>query len=254
MSIFDLTAVDLFDGQGLPYYTKGMDFFYLQLVELNVNIFILGHVLSFPFDLFVRPDRSLFFKMVIRNFFDASLLIVTRVAADQGDGVFTLQRFKNRVRELIRMEYQPELDNRLREARFDSKTQALLKKARDLRTERVAHSMEDIVLEKSAMSTVVFSDIKTLAGDLESVLNAISFNVEHLMLPLQYHPKVQHPQGVDSRPDIEILLDSVAERSSLLRMPEQDPIGWKYERERITREHLQMVNKYRGKFGLSNAT
>lgn len=249
MDISKLQAEDLLR-DGLLDYKKGMDFFHLQLVDLNVNIFILDHVLSFPFHLFPGPGGSLFFWMVFENFFYASVLIITRVATDQGDDPFTLPRFKNKVRDLIKPEYQADFDNRLRQARFDSNTRALLKKARNLRLERVAHTKQDIALNKTQGTKVVFGEIKALRDQLNSLLDALSFNVQYVKLPPQYDPDVEHPRGTDTRPDIEVILDSIAERSPLLRMPEKDPMSWRCQREHLSERDIQLLNKYRRKFGL----
>jgi len=71
-------------------YRQGMQFFYSSLVELHTNIFILEKVLAFPFRLFAGPDQ-IFFRQVVINFYDISILTITRVAADQME-IFLLYR------------------------------------------------------------------------------------------------------------------------------------------------------------------
>ena len=251
MEIDQFNAEDLINGEEeLAFYRKGMEFFHLQLVRLNVNIFILNHVLAFPFHLFADPHSSLFFRMVFENFFNASLLVITKVAADPGGNVFTLQRFKNRIRRSIRPEFAHQFDERLRRVRFDANTHTLLDRTRTLRNTQVAHISEDIVFGRSEASRVVFGDLESLRDQLNSLLDAISFNVEHLMLPIPYHPNVQHPYGYDNRPDIEVILDSMAERSSLLNLPERDPLGWHHHRKILSQRDIELINKYRRKFNL----
>ena len=244
------SATDLLGDEDLSYYTKGMDFLYLQLVHLNVNIFILEHILAFPFHLFTIQGETLFFRMVFDIFFYASLLTITRLAADQGDDLLTLMRFKNKVRKVIKPEYQPIFDDRIKRAGFDDRTKALIKKARNLRHERVAHILEEVALERQEGATVVFGEIRELRDQLNLLLDALSFNTQHMMLPIQYDPHVQHPRGIDARPDIEVLLDSVAERSPMLRMPEREPRSWSYTRNDLSDGDVLLFNKYRRKFGL----
>jgi hypothetical protein len=68
------------------------------------------------------------------------------------------------------------------------------------------------------------------------------------MLPIQYHPEVQHPPGYDSRPDIEIILDNIAKNSPLLNLPEKSPQAWKYRKDMLPETDLELLNKYRRKF------
>lgn len=217
---------------------------------LNTNIFILDYVRQFPFDLFTAPDESLFFRIVFENFFDVSLLIITRITTDQGSDVFTLPRFKNRIRQCIRDERQASFDARLRDTRFDRETKLLLERAVKLRNERVAHVAEDIALGKADDTEVTFDEIRSLRDKLNLLLDTLSFNVEHMMLPIQYSPNVQHPPGAQSKPDIEAILDSIAYRSILLNMPEENPQLWAYKRKRLPNEKIDILNWYRRKFNL----
>ena len=245
-----LNAKDVLDEQHLAFYEKGMTFFYLQLVHLNVNVFILEHVLQFPFELFTVVGESIFFRMVFENFFHASLLIITRITTDQGSGLFTLPRFKNNIRQCVRSEHQASFDNRLRNIRFDKETQTLLERADGLRNERIAHASETIALGEAEDTRVTFGEIKVLRDKLESLLDALSFNVERMMLPVEYSSTVRHPPDMDNRPDIEVILDLIAERSALLNMPEDNPQMWVYQRERLSEDEIRILNQYRSKFNL----
>ena len=250
MSIHDLSFEDALKQGELDYYKQGMDFFYAELVDLNVNLFILDKVIAFPFNLLVGVEETLFFHMVFRNFFYASLLIITRIAADQGGGLFTLPRFKNRIRQAVKKGFQGQMDDRLREVRFDKKTQKLLERARKLRTQRIAHAVEGVVLGEEQEIRVFHGDLQQLRDQLNDLLDALSFNVENMMLPVQYSPDVIHPEGSDKRPDIELVLDSIAKSSPTLNMPEDHPARWSRRRKQLTSEEMKVINQYREKFGL----
>lgn len=251
MDIDNLRAEDLIINEDeLSFYEKGMNFFYGQLVHLNVNIFILDHILEFPFHLFTDPDGSLFFRKVFDNFFYASLLIITRITTDQKGDFFTLPRFKNHIRKVIKNEYQKQFNERLKQARFDKNSRDLLDKIRELRNIQVVHVKEDFALGQRLPPRIVFGNLKTIRDDLNDLLDALSFNVEHLMLPIQYHPEVQHPPGYDSRPDIEIILDNIAKNSPLLNLPENNPQAWKYRRDMLPETDLELLNEYRRKLDL----
>ena len=70
------------------------------------------------------------------------------------------------------------------------------------------------------------------------------------MLPIEYHPDVLHPAGVDRRSDVELLLDSLARDSFFLRFPEEDPVFWSLYRKNLTERQIETLNQYRAKFGL----
>jgi hypothetical protein len=239
----------LLDG-AFPEYERGMNFFYLeQLVPLNLNIYFVEQIIQFPFGLFTVPEEVIFFRTVVHNFIDVGLLIITRVATDQKKG-YTLLRFKNRVRDIIKPEYKDLFDQRMREVRFDAKTRGIFKKARDLRNERIAHLSEAYVTGTSTIEAVDFSDLKMLRDTLNSLLDALSFNVERVMLPIEYDPRVQHPVGTKHTTDIEKILDSVAQNSPLLKMHEEHPTRWTYQKNRLNDEEFILLNRYRKKFGL----
>jgi hypothetical protein len=114
MDLHKIDANDALKKVDHDYYERGMAFFYGELVTLNVNLFIMDKIAEFRFDLFTGVEQRTFFRMVFHNFFYASLLIITRIAADQGGDLFTLPHFKNRIRQSVKPEYRKLLDNRLR--------------------------------------------------------------------------------------------------------------------------------------------
>src|ERR1700694_4584974 len=129
---------DMLEADFVDEYKRGMQFFYSHLVELHTNIFILEKVLVFPFHLFAGPDQ-IFFRQVIINFYDVSILTITRVAADQAGDLFTLPRFKNAIVQHIKDACREIFLTRLREVRFDEETEKLLARAKTIRNQRIAH-------------------------------------------------------------------------------------------------------------------
>jgi hypothetical protein len=188
--------------------------------------------------------------MVFENFFNASLLIISRIATDQEGEVFTLQRFKNRIRQTILPEHKQQFDKRMKQFKFTNETRSLLDKVHTLRNRQIAHVTEDFAFGRTQAPVFVFRDLKSLRDRLNALLDALSFNVKYMKLPLRYHPDVQYSLGYDTRPDIENILDMIAERSTLLNMPENDPNGWKWRRDLLSERDLELLNRYRRKFHL----
>jgi hypothetical protein len=230
-------------------YEKGIGFFFSELVTLNTIIYLAEKILAFRFDLFLSRDDQTFFSVVMSSFYDSAILTITRLATDEGADVFTLRRFKNRVLELVQDEYKKDFRSWLRRARFDKQVEELLTKARDLRHHRIGHTTNDFIAGRKRVVRPGISEIKELRNALNSLLDALAFNVEFSKLPIPYDSRVR-PQR---RTDIEEILDNIARDSAFLNMPEQRPDRWIYRRLRLNTEKLDTLNQYRRKFELPEA-
>ncbi len=227
-----------------------MKFFHLELSRMNTRIFILDHVVPFPFHL-LSDSGSVFFRFVFEDLFNASMLTITRMTTDTGSDLVTLLQFKQQVLQWIRPEYSADLRARLRAVRFDAETRRLAERARFLRDERLAHNQKLAVMGSVGSQAVTLGELKTLGGRLRCVLDAISFDTENVYLPLQYLPTLNHPPGFYPRPDIEVLLDLIARDSSLLNLPETNPDKWQRRRRALSETDIFSLNRYRKRFGLS---
>jgi hypothetical protein len=244
-----LNAKDILVEGALTEYERGMDFFYLkQLVPLNASIYVMEQILQFPLRMFTDPGDTIFFTLVLRNFFEAGLMTITRLATDRKGDLYTLLHFKNWVGGHVKPEYRQEYQLYLKRARFDKETRTMLAKAKQLRDAQVAHLKRDFNLSKQ--DRLNFEELKTLSNTLNSLLDTLSFNVDRLMLPVPYSPRVIHPRDTDNRSDIEKLLDGIAKDSVILNLPETEPVYWPIYRRRLSQQDLEIINKYRAKFKL----
>lgn len=250
MDISKVNAKEALVEHAVAEYEKGLGFFFSELVELNVNIYILERIAQFPFDLFVAIDDTIFWDSVIRNFFNIGVLTVTRLATDSAGDLHTLVQFKNRAREWVKPEYKSSFDEYMRQTRFDQATRELLERARHLRANRIAHVTRAWYSGEREVFQLSFVELKSLRDALNSLLNALSFNTENRLLPIPYDPQVIRGRGEDSRTDIEKILDCVARESHILNMPERYPERWKRRREKLSDEKVDQINYYRKKFGL----
>jgi len=229
-------------------YNHGMQFFYSHLVELHTNIFILEKVLAFPFRLFAGPDQ-IFFRQVIINFYDVSILTITRVAADQAGDLFTLPRFKNAIVQHIKDAHREPFLKRLKAARFDEETEELLVRAKTIRNQRIAHITQqftdDFFQRPLELLGFNLGELKTLRDRLTALFQALAINATYRMLPIGYDTDT-------SQSDIEQLLDGIADNSRILRMPEQQQERWQtYRLPSLTDAEKEQINIYRRKFGLT---
>ncbi len=217
---------------------------------MNKIIYLAEQIIEFPFDLFIPRDNQIFLTIVMNSFHDSAILTITRLATDQAGDLFTLDRFKNRVRELIKPEFKSAFDSRLRAARFDNEVRSLLAKARDLRTHRIAHITRDFASGGVMLFRPNISELKELRDALNALLDALAFNVEFGMLPIPYDCRVIHPKGSNYKTDIEEILDGFAKNSFFLNMPERHPERWKYRRPHLDDDKVRILNHYRRKFNL----
>lgn len=231
-------------------YHKCIDFFYDQLVKLSTNIFIIKKIYEFPFEIFCSPGDNVFFSMVIWNFFENSVLTVTKLATDQKGDVYTLPKFKNWIYKQVKSEYVVDFNNWLRKSRFDSKTKRILNNARDLRNKIIAHFNKNLLLKMEEVKHINILELEELKDNLNSMLDTLSFDVGHEMLPLSYSNNVIRPKGADDRSDIDVILNCIAEKSIVLNMPEQLPEMWKYAKESYDEKAIKTINKYRKNFNL----
>jgi hypothetical protein len=244
-----LNAQDVLLNDALTEYEQEMNFFYLdQLVPLNASIYVMEQILQFPFNMFTATGDNIFFTLVWRNFFQAGILTITRLATDKKTDLHTLVHFKNWVCGQVKPEYRQEYQFYLKRARFDKETRTMLAKAKQLRDTQVAHLKRDFNLSKQ--DRLNFEELKRLSTILSSLLDTLSFNVDRLMLPPQYSPRVTHPRDTDNRSDIEKLLDGIARDSAILNLPESESAYWPIYRNRLSLQDLEILNKYRAKFKL----
>lgn len=234
--------------EGLAEYKQGMDFFSAYLVELNTNLYMVEHIFQFPFDvLFPTSEGStIFFGQVARNALQMSVLCITKLVSDAGDGLYTLRQFKNKVVRMVKPEYQQAFRERLKVAWDDSTVQDLLQRAKNLRNTRIAHFHQSFVQESfdatMKQEHLLFSEAEALRDKLNDMFQALAFGVRYGTLPLSY--EMGHP-------DIEDVLIGYAGRSSLLNLPESNPIYWQQMQPKINEEDIKMLNYYRRKLYLN---
>lgn len=246
-----LSAKEIILSEYLKNYEDAMKFFYSELVTLNTNIFIINKVREFPFDLMCTPDNCTFFYMVINNFFEYCVIIMSRLLKDTGSDSFTLPIFKNRIiNEYIKPDFKIAFKNRIKNIKFYELTNDVLNRIQDLRNKRIAHTLEDYIKDTTNIGRINFDELEKLKDRTNLLFENLSFRIKHIMVPVPYYDKVQHPKGSDPRPDIEKILDSIAKESAFLTMPERYdkwPTVWIERKKRMTQREIDVFNKYREK-------
>ncbi|MBL7060850.1 MAG: hypothetical protein ISS13_03325 [Actinobacteria bacterium] len=247
MIFSNLNLKEIINSRYLKEYEEGIESFYLELAALNTNIFIINKIKEFRLDLFCPHDKSTFFLMVIKNFFEYSIITIIRLFEDTG---FTIPKFKDRIiNDYIKKEYKNAFIDRFNNIKFDDLTNDILKRVKHLRNKRFAH----IIKNKKDIKNVNIEELEKIINYINLFFQNLSFNTGFDMLPIPYSKKVQHPKDSDSRPDIERILDSVAKESAFLNTPERYskyPQVWIGIKKNWSEETLNVFYKYREKLGL----
>jgi AbiU2 len=242
---------DILKADALERHAAETRYFHDKLSALHHNIFIVQHIADFPVDLFTMPGSDYFLQLVADNFLQMAVLQVTKLTTDSGGDAHTLRHFKNFMSSAVKDEYQADYREVLKKAKFKPRVESLIQKAKRLRDTQIAHSVAPV--PGDPIDVLAFSEIKEIVTELTNLFEVASFSIEYRYLIIAYDPTVRHPAGADPRPDIERILDGIARESSVLHLPETNPMAWPFSRQSWPPGRLEVFNRYRRKFGLPEA-
>lgn len=153
----------------------------------------------------------------------------------------------------MNIEYKEFFQNTLKENNFEKNTRELQNKIKARRNQRIAHMIRNVDEDELRNSTIYLRDLFHLRDQLNLLLSQLSFGTTRLMLPLAYSDRVEHPVGVDSRTDIERILDQITFESELINLAEACPIMWEARKKKLEQRDVEEINRYRAKRGLPDA-
>lgn len=246
-----LNPSEILEPSSLKSYEETLKLIWGQVLRLRSNLFILdklSHFPSVPEYLFFKHQD--FFTLANIAFTEGSVLIITKLTTD-GKDLLSMPRFKNWIKQHIKHGYQEDFNRLLKVSRFGKTIKNSRESVKEIRNNRIAHLVVDNNLcLKVVTDKIPYQKMISIASELKGLFDLLCFDIEHLTLPLQYDPTVQHPVGSDSRSDIEYFLDLLIQDSHLFRMPDESPY-WNIEKETFSPEIINILNKYRRKFGKS---
>lgn len=240
----------------IPDYKKEIHAIWLQVVELNSNLFLLEHISKFPFKLFVVPPQT-FWALTWNALYESCVMCAWRIAVDADGDCLTADQLrdavlKNTVDDVAKRSLQVEL----KAVEFKKTLKAIKPKIRDLRHKLYGHFSRGVIASTGASGAAVprvsLTELKTVRDRLNALLRVLALDTELMFLPPEYDPKMQHPSNTDPRPDIEGLLDMIAENSQIIRYPEDNPELWEHRGKLkiMEQDELDAISHYRHKLGL----
>ena len=232
-------------------YSRGLRLIWKELVRLNTSLYILQSMIDFPEDI-IASGRGDFIEHVGNVLYECSLLVLAKLITDQGSDLHTLGQFRNLVlKEYLKEDYRKDFRLSLRLTRFDKNTATLEARVKNLRNGFVAHLPRSLLdTQGDPLPTITFEELQELAQAVNAQFRVVCFNAEYKLLPLDYLPEVQAANPTMPPPDIQYILDLVMRDSFFVNMPERKPRAWQHRRKAMTPEKLDLLNKYRRRFGL----
>lgn len=237
-------SVVLADTSAQEQYARIRSVFSYELESLNTSVFLLEKIDDFPFDLFSKHPRPLFWSHVTDRLYEAAVVRIGKLVLPSRKGPSALRRFRTWLGENVNSQYRDELKARLDKVHFDQKLRSLEARIKRLRNEVFAHLDWNIVLGVSDLQGKDFVDLGELrrcCGLLCQLVDALSIGSRSFFLPVEYIT-------TNTESDIDEILRLIAEASGVLRMPEDNPLLWKTKWEtrwRADPSNLRILNEYR---------
>ncbi len=248
----------LLDPEWLEEYRRKREALYDDLVLLNSNLYIMDKIAGFPFDLF-EPLSKTFWDCIFVSMVETNVSIIYRIAIDNHKDVLTLPNLMDDIPNHLqaqeaRNEFLSRRDELMFKKRFRESTDYFLKE----RHNHIAHfnlrANTEITAEGIQRRGQITSRMRHACELLNSLFDLISLGLGHAKLLHNYNPGITYPADMDSRTDIEVVLDRIAQDSALLNMPEQRRDFWPHYRRNLSESEMEKLNKYRKKFGLPPVT
>jgi len=241
---------DVIKPEHLKEYERLREDLHERLLTLRNTVFVLQEIAAFPFEDLVDPDKLCFWRLVYWNSVEYMHILIYGLVSDTGPDANTVSRFKNRVlTEWIKDEYKEDFKALLKKVKPDDEMRRLAETVSEIRTHSLAHSLptKRSQLPDAGRRRVTVEGLAKLCEGIATIFDACNFGWEMHTWFLPYDP-ASTVGGKRQPTDIEELLDLVARQSGLVNMPEQE--YWAVTRDCLSPEQLELMNRYRKKFGL----
>ena len=228
-----------------------MDIIEKELRQLSGSIFVLRKIAEFPFHLFIpRFSDDPFWHIVSDSLFEAIVLRMYKVTIDNGKDSLTLLKLKKYVlSHLLQKEHRQAIKNDPRLHHFQDALKHIEEHLKPLRHKQFAHLDKTWSAEHNS-NQLTLLDIEKPLRSMSQMFRLLSFDFQRPISWSLYDGRLRLPSREDKRTDIEKLLDSVAKTSAMIDLPEKKPDRWKTIRRRMSATDLELLNKYREKFGM----
>jgi len=248
----NLVPDKVFEKEWMDTYKKRISVLHLEMSEIRMMFFLYEQIVKFPFHLF-GIYKGPFWTLTRKSMFVAIVVGLWRLLYDDDPNSLTVSKMRNEVMQGVRDdEAKQEIAKILRRANVKERLVSIKNEIQRMRHEDFAHLDVTNVDNPSNQESpsVTLSEISNLLDTAEEVINAIGLDTEYIFLPMEYHPDVRHPKGVNTRPDIEKMLDDMVQSCPDFHLPETDPDKFKFYWKHRNPKERKIFNEYRKKFSL----
>ena len=250
MELDNLRVDQIILDKKLDDYDKMVVVIWDELVILRSNFIIIEKIVKFPFSTFGLNDSnsSSFWSNVFVALFENCINKIWNLVYDKPEKYLTLITLREAIRErLIKEEFKEAFNEEISSIKFESKIEDIKKKINGLRHNIISHLQPKFNLNRG----VSYNEFAVNLSEFEQII----LTADNLFQVLCFHSKgtllvdfLRSQNGVNYS-DVEGIFDSVVKNSDVYKMPDEQPDFWPSYRESLSRTDIEIINKYRKKFG-----
>lgn len=222
---------------------------YGRMRRLYHTLEIIKRIEAFPWDQFVDVDDQVFWGVVIENFGDCAVLLFHGLVNDESASQLSLVGFKREMGQgWLKDEFVNEYREKCRSHGVSDLIETVRRKIGTRRTHFVAHRLLRVkdVAQVPSVPGLTWPEVDALFTHTKSIFDTVSLHAECILAYQGYGEP-----WLERRADIDRLLDGVAARSGMVRLPELNPFVWNAQRKRKTPEFMKTMNELRLRAGLA---
>ena len=240
---FSIDATDILEPTFNDYYQSTCNIFHEQIERLYVSKYIVFKIKDYPVKEILFDRDNIAIQLILQNFIDICILIISRLLNDNTSDLLSLYQFKNEIlshiiNEELRTKYNQYLKETIKNKEIHS-TSLKLKKIRDW---TIAHYKRVYFVNNEYIDSINWSDINDLVNYINIFFNALQFNSGFLtMNTIAYHPEITSSNL--QRPDIDKIIEKYEDESPIIINLENYPHEWEYISENYNEKEIEKIKE-----------
>lgn len=247
----EVDASELFENEFAQRYCALHYDLYMRIVHLHGTIRTLEELEGFPLEYIYPPHGMEFWRLVISNFLDVTIIHLFGLLKDNGKDSHTLARFRGTIINApwIDAGKKEEFVKVLHDRQFQPLERSLADTVSRLRNKHVAHALLDTDGTKRLPpdSGISLTQIRRLFNATHLLFGALSFGGAFATLAGDLIPSTIG--GKQTRSCLATVLDAVVNNSDFVHEPENDAY-WALVKPHKDPAELKVLNSLRARLGL----
>lgn len=250
MELDNLRVDQIILDKELDDYDKMVIVVWDEIVILRSNFIIIEKIVKFPFSTFGLNDSnsSSFWSNVFVALFESCINKIWNLVYDRPGQYLTLITLREAIRErFIKEDFKEAFNQKISSIKFESKIKELEKKIIGLRHNIISHLQPKFNLNRGSQ----YNRYAVNLTELEQII----LTADQLFQVLCFHSKgtllvdfLRSQNGVNYS-DVDGIFESVVKNSDVYKMPDEQSGFWPSYKENLSETAIDIINKYRKKFG-----